>query len=77
MSMMEQNIFYAMYYLPYVDYSVNLPAYLSFYRDEYLKKLRRNQSEVEYKKWRWFAKEYFLMKSDVRYKHNMEKVLLE
>ena len=52
-SMMEQNIFYHMYYLPYVDYGVSLPAYLSFFRDEYLGKLKRNNSELEYKKWQW------------------------
>jgi hypothetical protein len=76
-TMMEHNIFYHMYYLPYVDYAVNLPAYLSFYRDEYLKKLKRNHWELDYKKWRWFEKEYSMMKMDVRYKRNLEKLFLE
>lgn len=76
-TMMEQNIFYHMYYLPYVDYAVNLPAYLSFFRDEYLKKLKRNHWELDYKKWRWFEKEYSLMRMDLRYKRNLEKLFLE
>jgi len=76
-SMMEQNIFYHMYYMAYVDYAVSLPAYLSFYRDQYLKNLKRNNSWLEYKLWRSKNKEYALMKLDMKYKSVHEKIFLE
>ncbi len=66
-AMMENNIFYHMYYLPYVDYSVNLPSCLSHYRDVYIKNLKRNNSWFEYRLWRR-GKQYPLLKSDVRYR---------
>jgi hypothetical protein len=75
-SMFEQNIFYHMYYLPYVDYAVSLPAYLSFYRDSYLEKLKRHHSWLGYKLWRSINKDYSLVKVDIKYNKTYEKIYL-
>jgi len=65
-----------MYYLPYMDYGLNLPSYLNFFRDNYLKQLKRRHSWFEYKMWRSKYKEFKLMRIDVRYKKVHETIFL-
>lgn len=55
-SMQEQNIIYHMYYLPYIDYAVDLPSYASCYRDRFVPTLKKNNSMMAYALWKFRMK---------------------
>ncbi len=65
-----------MYYLPYMDYSVDLPTCVTYYRDGYIQKLKTNHSWLAYKLW-VYRQPFKLMKMDLKYTKGHEDLLIE
>lgn len=75
-SMLEMNVFYHSYYLPYMDYADSGPSFLAAYRELY-SKIKKNNSLISYCKWRYLTKKYKLVARDLRYKKEIELLMRE